>query len=141
MTGTTLPSSRWLRIVGLLACLFGLVAFPVPSAGGSTRDLGRPHRRTTVASGVGVLSGTIGAPSGQFLRDRFGRAVTLHGVNAVYKRAPYELFPAPGQPYDFSAEDAARISALGFDVVRLGLVWEGIEPGTDPPNDPAICTP
>ena len=63
----------------------------------------------------------------------------LHGVNAVYKRWPYELFPAPGRPWSFSAVDASLISQLGFDVVRLGMTWSGLEPGTAAANDPAIC--
>ena len=33
------------------------------------------------------------------------------------------------------------MARLGFDVVRLGMTWKGLEPGTAPPNDPAICTP
>jgi endoglycosylceramidase len=90
--------------------------------------------------GEGLVSGTISAPGGPYLKDGFGRVVVLHGVNAVYKRAPYELFPATGKPYNFSAEDAKRIAALGFNVVRLGMVWEGLEPGTAGPNDPAICS-
>jgi endoglycosylceramidase len=60
-------------------------------------------------------------------------------VNAVYKHAPFELYDAPGKPWNFSAADAARIASLGFDVVRLGIVWAGLEPGTAEANDPAIC--
>jgi endoglycosylceramidase len=88
-----------------------------------------------------TLSGTISAPGGEFLRDAFGRAVFLHGVNAVYKRAPYELYSAPGQPFDLSASDASKMADLGFDVVRLGIVWEGLEPGTGGVDNPSICTP
>jgi endoglycosylceramidase len=91
--------------------------------------------------GQRFVSGVISAPGGVFLRDRFGRVVMLHGVNAVYKRAPFELFPAPGKPFNFSERDAGRIAALGFNVVRLGMVWQGLEPGTAGPNDPAICRP
>ncbi|MGD0321211.1 MAG: cellulase family glycosylhydrolase [Acidimicrobiales bacterium] len=89
----------------------------------------------------GFVSGVISAPGGAFLRDRFGRVVVLHGVNAVYKRAPFELYPAPGKPFNFSGQDANRIAALGFNVVRLGMLWQGLEPGTAGPNDPAICRP
>jgi endoglycosylceramidase len=90
---------------------------------------------------AGSLNGPISAPGGPFLRDTYGRVVILHGVNAVYKHAPYELYDAPGQPFNFSAADASRMANLGFNVVRLGIVWEGLEPGTGPSNDPAICTP
>ena len=30
---------------------------------------------------------------------------------------------------------------LGFNVVRLGIEWQGLEPGTGGPNQPQICTP
>jgi endoglycosylceramidase len=91
--------------------------------------------------GSPFVVGAINAPGGAFLRDQSGRVVLLHGVNAVYKRAPFELFPAPGQPYNFSVADAAEIAGLGFNVVRLGMTWQGLEPGSAGPNDPAICSP
>jgi endoglycosylceramidase len=83
----------------------------------------------------------ISSPGGPYLFDRYGRVVLLHGVNAVYKRPPYELYPAPGEPWSFTAADAARIARLGFNVVRLGITWAGLEPGAAPMNDPAICSP
>jgi endoglycosylceramidase len=82
----------------------------------------------------------ISAPGGRDLKDADGRVVTLHGVNAVYKNAPYELAVDPGQPFDFSAADAAAIAAQGFNLVRLGIIWEGFEPGGTV-NDPSVCTP
>ena len=35
--------------------------------------------------------------------------------------------------------DASLMARLGFNVVRLGMTWSGLEPGTAPANDPAIC--
>lgn len=93
------------------------------------------------ATGDAVVSGYLRAPGGPFLYDKLGRVVLLHGVNAVYKYAPFELYPDPGKPWNFSATDARRIAALGFDVVRLGILWEGLEPGHGGPNNPAICGP
>ena len=43
-----------------------------------------------------MFGGLLRAPGGPFLYDQQGRVVLLHGVNAVYKRWPYELFPAAG---------------------------------------------
>jgi endoglycosylceramidase len=83
----------------------------------------------------------ISAPGGPSMVDNYGRIVTLHGVNAVYKRPPYELTVTPGSPWSFTSTDAAKIAALGFDVVRLGILWEGLEPGVGGPNNPAICRP
>src|SRR5579875_293940 len=88
-----------------------------------------------------LLSGYLRAPGGPYLRDRYGRVVFLHGVNAVYKLPPYELVTTPGLPWSFTAADARQIAALGFDVVRLGILWQGLEPGRGGPNDPAVCTP
>ena len=48
-----------------------------------------------------LVSGPLRAPGGAFLVDSYGRAVILHGVNAVYKLAPYELIQAPGKPWNF----------------------------------------
>jgi endoglycosylceramidase len=90
-------------------------------------------------SGGAAVSGPLRAPGGPFLYDRRGRVVFLHGVNVVYKRPPYEVFPDPGKPWNFDAHDASLIARLGFDVVRLGMTWRGLEPGSAPANDPSIC--
>lgn len=93
----------------------------------------------TPVAGPGQTVGFVTAPGGPFLYDPSGRVVILHGVNAVYKRAPFELYADPGQPWNFTATDASAIAQLGFDVVRLGILWQGLEPGEAPANDPAIC--
>lgn len=86
-----------------------------------------------------MLPGPIRSPGGPYLYDHAGRVVILHGVNVVYKRPPFEVYPDRGKPWNFGAADVRKIARLGFDVVRLGILWQGLEPGTDPPNDPAIC--
>ena len=88
-----------------------------------------------------LVTGTISAPGGPFLRDRFGRAVILHGVNIVYKHPPFAVYPDPGKPWNFDLADARRIAALGFNMVRLGILWQGLEPGRLGPNSPAVCDP
>jgi endoglycosylceramidase len=92
-------------------------------------------------SGTGTVAGRITAPGGPYLYDSRGRVVFFHGVNAVYKYAPYELYPDPRKPWNFSVADASLMARLGFNVVRLGMTWSGLEPGTAPANDPAICKP
>ena len=89
--------------------------------------------------GTGTVSGRIAAPGGPYLYDSQGRVVFFHGADAVYKHAPYELYPDPGKPWNFSTSDASLMARLGFNVVRLGMTWSGLEPGNAPPNDPAIC--
>ncbi len=88
-----------------------------------------------------AVRGPLSALGGPYLTDRAGRVVFLHGVNAVYKRAPYELYADPGKGWSFTRADAARMALLGFNVVRLGVIWQGLEPGTLGPDSPGICTP
>jgi endoglycosylceramidase len=123
--------------------LFSLVLAVVVtpgSASATTTSLPSLHTKTLVPTGAPAVSGPIGSPGGPYLFDRRGRVVFFHGVNAVYKHPPYELFPAPGKRWNFSAADASLMARLGFNVVRLGMTWKGLEPGTAPANDPAICT-
>jgi endoglycosylceramidase len=61
--------------------------------------------------------------TGTRLTDSDGQVVILHGVNEVYKVAPYEP-SADG----FSDDDAAFLAANGFNAVRLGVIWAGVEP-------------
>ena len=38
----------------------------------------------------------------------------MHGVNVVYKHAPYIAYPDPGQPWNFDATDAAKMQTPRF---------------------------
>ena len=60
---------------------------------------------------------------GTWITDADGRAVILHGVNMVYKLPPY----APSAA-GFNGPDAAFLARHGFDSVRLGLIYAGVEP-------------
>ena len=124
----------------VVAVMVGLTV--APGSGGGSTVSALPTLRSPVLGGAdtAALPGPIAAPGGPYLYDRQGRIVFFHGVNAVYKHAPYELFPAPGKPWNFSAADASLMARLGFNVVRLGMTWSGLEPGTAPANDPAICS-
>ncbi len=63
--------------------------------------------------------------SGAWLVDEQGRVVILHGVNAVWKQAPYV---APDSVEGFSAADADWLAAHGFNSVRLGVLFAGVMP-------------
>jgi hypothetical protein len=69
---------------------------------------------------------------GRFLYDRDGRVVFLHGVNAVWKQAPYSppstLFGDPLTASAFDERDGAWLAANGFNSVRLGVMWAAVEP-------------
>ncbi len=137
--------SFWLAALAVAAVVVGLPASPVGAASAArvrvTRlpSLAAPIRPAPTLGGRPPVSGLLRAPGGQFLYDRFGRVVLLHGVNVVYKHPPYEVYPAPGKPWNFTAADASLMARLGFNVVRLGMTWQGLEPGTAPANTPTIC--
>ena len=96
------------------------------------------------ASSSPVNSGPVApvsAPGGSFLRDGQGRVVLMHGVDLMDKLSPYEIVTSGTGVNVLTNTEAASIASDGFDVVRLGIFWKGLEPGTAPMNDPAICTP
>ena len=89
-------------------------------------------RRTlliTVVSALLACAGASAAPvarvghAGRWLTDPGGRVVVTHGFNMVYKLAPYD--PAAA---GFGADDAAFLARLGFNVVRVGVIWKAVEP-------------
>lgn len=67
---------------------------------------------------------------GHWIRDDTGRAVVLHGLNAVAKTG--ESIPDPDgttiTPDSLNDADATLIDSMGFNVVRLGLLWKAVEP-------------
>jgi endoglycosylceramidase len=61
--------------------------------------------------------------SGRWITDAGGRVVVMHGANLVYKVAPF--YPSAGP---FGPSDAAFLRSLGFTAVRVGVLWEALEP-------------
>ncbi len=68
--------------------------------------------------------------AGRWITDARGRVVVIHGTNMVYKLAPY--YP---QAIGFGADDAAFLRSIGFDAVRVGVLWEAVEPQPGVYND------
>ena len=67
-------------------------------------------------------------PEDRVLRDSYDRHVIFHGVNAVYKVPPYipdnKTFDAQSSMTD---EDIQNLADWGFNMVRLGVMWEAVE--------------
>jgi endoglycosylceramidase len=61
--------------------------------------------------------------AGRWITDARGRVVLVHGINMVYKLAPYD--PAA---VGFGADDAAFLRSIGFNAVRVGVIWKAVEP-------------
>ncbi|MCV7382862.1 cellulase family glycosylhydrolase [Mycolicibacter longobardus] len=74
----------------------------------------------------GGITGTVAPPvevTNGWLTNGDGQVVMLRGLNQVYKIPPYEP-SADG----FDEDDAAFLAANGFNVVRLGVIWAGVQP-------------
>jgi endoglycosylceramidase len=60
---------------------------------------------------------------GRWITDDHGRVVLIHAVNMVYKRPPY--YP---KAIGFGKNDAEFLHRHGFNGVRLGVIYAGVEP-------------
>lgn len=143
---TSLRQATWSVVA---VSLLGALGFAVASGtlrAGAPGGLPAPSQVSTArleamgrAGDAPSVTGPVTAPGGPFLYDHGGRVIFFHGVNVVYKHPPYEVYPDPGKPWNFDAADASLMARLGFNVVRLGMTWAGLEPGTASANDPSIC--
>jgi endoglycosylceramidase len=61
--------------------------------------------------------------SGRWITDADGRVLILHGLNMVSKLPPY----LPSHD-GFSRDDARFLARNGFNTVRLGVIYKGLEP-------------
>src|SRR3954471_18057540 len=93
--------------------------------------LGRAVTGVCVLFGVMVAlcASALAAPvppfghAGRFMTDSTGRVFTSHGVNLVYKVAPYD--PSVS---GFGDDDAAFLEQEGFNSGRLGVIYKAVEP-------------
>jgi endoglycosylceramidase len=100
-----------------------------------TRNLSAVRRSVALAScaacalAVASASAAQASPklplghAGRWITDAGGRVVIVHGTNMVYKLAPY--YPAAA---GFGADDAAFLQRIGFNAVRVGVIWKAVEP-------------
>lgn len=83
----------------------------------------------TMCAGAQASPAAIAAPTlplghaGRWITDAHGRVVIVHGINMVYKVAPY--YPAAT---GFGDDDAAFLARMGFNAVRVGVIWKAVEP-------------
>jgi endoglycosylceramidase len=96
---TSRPRRFWAAV--LLLCLLSIFCAPAKAAG-PTPPLGHV---------------------GRWITDSQRRVVIVHGLNMVYKRPPY--YPAK---IGFGADDAAFLAGHGFNAIRLGVIYKGVEP-------------
>lgn len=62
------------------------------------------------------------------LKDKFNRSTIFHGVNVVVKAAPYLPTNNSFDPLNsLNLDDIKIMKKLGFNFVRLGVIWESVE--------------
>ncbi|SDD51657.1 cellulase family glycosylhydrolase [Nocardioides lianchengensis] len=71
---------------------------------------------------------------GRWLVDPQGRVVIVHGLNLVWKHAPYA---APATREGFTRRDARWLARHGFNAARVGTLWAGLTPDAPGRADPA----
>jgi len=86
------------------------------------------HARSAAAAAAGCDAPFSVSPTGAFT-DACGRARLFRGLNLVSKSPPY-LPPRADVPggSSLSPTDAALWASLGFNAVRLGVLWAGVAP-------------
>ncbi len=84
---------------------------------------------TCVASGL--ASGIHIDTATRTFVDSYKRTRIYHGVNAVYKVAPWHpVVSGFDSENTLSDIDSANLKKWGFNIVRLGVMWPGVEPST-----------
>lgn len=70
-----------------------------------------------------------GLPTDWRFVDVSGRERLFRGVNVVYKDPPWlPTATAFNTNFSFVADDAKLLSSLGFNLIRLGVMWPGVNP-------------
>jgi endoglycosylceramidase len=68
-------------------------------------------------------------PQTRMFIDDLGRTRIFHGFNAVVKSAPYIPITDHFDPQmSLSDQDIANLTDWGFNFIRLGVMWQAVEP-------------
>ena len=61
--------------------------------------------------------------------DQYGRYTVFHGVNAIMKTFPfYPVLDHFDANYSLTDIDLYNLKSWGFNMIRLHVAWEGVEP-------------
>lgn len=85
------------------------------------------------------LSGTNGIKGFRTFVDEEGRERIFHGVNAVVKGPPWiPTYGAFDVETSLGPDDFEILQDLGVNVIRLGIMWAGIEPTRGTYHEPYL---
>jgi endoglycosylceramidase len=125
-------------VPGLAAVLVAAAVIATPNA--RAADSAGPVSAAPVSALVSPASSAVlpAAPighSGRWITDATGKVLLVSGVNMVSKLAPYT--PASD---GFGDADAAFLADNGLDAVRVGVLWEALEPSPGVFNDSYLAS-
>ena len=81
-----------------------------------------------VASAASPSGGIYVDPSTMTIRDGYDRQTVFHGVNVVYKQAPYiPVTTKFDKDNSLNDKDISLLKSWGMNFVRLGVMWEAVE--------------
>ena len=107
-----------------------------PAAGAGLADAVLVDRHPRPRGGLGPDHGARAAPTSTTARA--GSSSSTGSTPSTSTR-PSSSTPTRGSPGTSPRPTRRSWPGSGFNVVRLGMTWSGLEPGTAPANDPAIC--
>ncbi len=138
-----LLASNWRRVAGLTAALAVVACIAAPGAGAAVSLAASGQARTgpAVASQPSQTASSAVLPAapighaGRWITDATGKVLLVSGVNMVNKITPYT--PAAD---GFGGADAAFLADNGLDAVRVGVLWEALEPEPGVFNDSYLAS-
>jgi endoglycosylceramidase len=83
----------------------------------------------TFKKGNDIPSSAFVTVDGTLFRDQHQRELILNGINLIIKD------PGMGYMCGMTQDDFKKIGDWGFNVVRLGIIWDGLEPEPGVYND------
>lgn len=118
-------------VLCLIVAALSMTACGTSSLDATESDAGAAGKDASKASAVQLRR------SGRYLVDDKNRVVLIHGVNMVWKIAPYV---PPDSTAGFTAADAQWLHDHGFNGARIGTLWVGVTPEAPGKVDLAYLT-
>ncbi|MGA2973256.1 MAG: glycoside hydrolase family 5 protein [Candidatus Bathyarchaeia archaeon] len=120
-------------LAAVTALTFGTYGFfTLPSGPSSTSASNRTGLSTVLPRTLVRYSGlSLLRTNGMQIVDQYGNIVVLRGVDLT----GYEYVPPTLSVYPHHSSDYATIASWGFNVVRLPISWENLEPRPGQYND------
>jgi endoglycosylceramidase len=125
-------------VLGLAATLMAVAYIAAPGTAAAVTARAASPADTSLASPTtssAVLPASPIGHAGRWITDATGKVLLVSGVSMVNKLTPYT--PAAD---GFGSSDAAFLAANGLDAVRVGVLWEAVEPEPGVFNDSYLAS-